>query len=359
MVKCKKCGASCNILDQTCSRCGASLCLPDDGPESLLQTDDTDTLLEKTSRLIDRELADMEQEIFGASTAAVAGHPSIVKRFGDLDAPAAGMFLQGGLKTLDTREEEILQIAAFVIKSPHVQTNRLYRQRAEATSLVYLADDPKVNAFATDVRHPEILAKPPMIVFLGGLANATRLASFAMASHAVLDNVESWNLFAAAIQSVGQAIVAGQGTLDTETATAIYAQSGFKELAANEEIIRRTRSYGAAMNMSVIAHELGHIALGHTLSLAWVPDEVSRNQEREADSFCASVAGVSPFSDHTIAGGIFWWVILTWAASAANNETRVTTHPHSRERLMDYIRANQSQAAALGITPESIEELLP
>ncbi len=111
------------------------------------------------------------------------------------------------------------------------------------------------------------------------------------------------------------------------------------------------------MNMDVISHELGHIALCHTLGRN-VNMEISRNQEREADSFAASVASSSPFSDYIVAGGIFWWVIMAWVDAASDN-TEETTHPHSQERLMDYIRSNRDQAEEIGVGEASIFEFLP
>jgi hypothetical protein len=111
------------------------------------------------------------------------------------------------------------------------------------------------------------------------------------------------------------------------------------------------------MILNVVAHELGHICLGHTLGVKQ-NYEISRNQEREADSFAASVTASSPFSDYIVSGGIFWWVIMTWAAESAGLQAE-TSHPHARERLMDYIRANKAQAEEIGITQETIQAYLP
>jgi len=185
-----------------------------------------------------------------------------------------------------------------------------------------------------------------------------RLASLAMAGMVYGDGQGNRSLPAEVMQAMGREIVAQGGQLDRETASRIYLQTGLAGLGDDDELQRRARSYGAAMVITVIAHELGHIALGHTLATGEATEEISRNQEREADSFAASVATASPFSDYTVAGGIFWWMILTWVAAASGNP-RATTHPHARERLMDFIRANQAQAEALGITADNIPEFLP
>jgi hypothetical protein len=198
---------------------------------------------------------------------------------------------------------------------------------------------------------PELDAKPPLICIQGGLTRVSRLVAAALAANFEYATENSREKLVEAVQRIGRQVVEGQGTLPMESAEDI---SDTIESCSDS----KRKSYNAAMNMTVIAHELGHIALGHTLGDGRVNFEISRNQEREADSFAASVASSSPFGDYIVAGGIFFWVIMTWIDAASGNFSQ-TTHPHARERLMDYIRANADQAEAIGFDADSIGDYLP
>lgn len=81
----------------------------------------------------------------------------------------------------------------------------------------------------------------------------------------------------------------------------------------------------------VLAHELGHHALGH-LSTKQRRREYSLNQEREADSFSSSVLHCLPLRHACIVG------VCLFHASLAIPKT--PTHPSSRERVRNYIEAN-------------------
>ena len=350
-MNCKVCKQSVNILAKTCPYCGASLSVLDAGPTDLFQKN---SLQDRTNSLIDQELDASLAEEFGPDSGR---GQTFGVRLGALDLPARSFLATGGPVMLQTRREEMEQIAAFVITSPHVQANSAYKDRAERTNFFFAAEDDSVNAFATDCRHPRIDLDPPMIVVMGGLANSTRLIALALAQDQVQRNPESRSLLISVIRAIGSCINERQGRLGMEFTETIYTRTGLGLFCDNQEVQRCARSYAAAMNMSVVAHELGHIVLGHTLG-ATLSLEASRNQEREADSFAATIADTSPFSDYTVAGGIFWWVLLTWREEV-RDPVSVTTHPHSRERLMDYIRANRSQAAALGMDEQIINDFLP
>lgn len=356
-MKCEKCGHLVNVLDEVCGGCGSSLSLLGDEPQVSMARSPLDSF----SSLLEVELKEMQDELF---TPQSLGRPSRNNTeedgvvFADLAGANKRYFLDLMEVKLTTPKEEVYQIASFVFTSSHVQTNLLYRERAAKTSLVFQEDEDLVNAFATDGKLPGVNVSPPIIVLFGGMTNATRLASLALAYNSVMDSVESHQLLVNVIGALGRRVVESRGCFTEKDAIAIDEQFEIAAKLLDGEVKRRAISYGAAMNMSVIAHELGHIALGHTLSEQRSSLEISRNQEREADSFSASVASTSPFSDYMIAGGIFWWIILTWVEASAGGG-RENTHPHSRDRLMDYIRANRDQAKALGMDEVSIIDFLP
>ncbi len=343
-----------NVLDRHCPSCGRSQSILDDE----VARDFGDELLEKASQAIESELETACNDIPNNRS---AGGPGLSRRkgggscwkLGQLAPQAeADLFDFAGRHALDTPVAEIQQMAQFVFYSSHVQSNLLYRERAGRTTLHYLPEADTVNAFATDARIPEFDAEPPLIGILGGMTRVSRLMAFALAEEVESDKANARQRLKRIIRQVGQKVVEGEGSLALADAEEIF------EGLAPSVSPGKARSYNAALNMTVIAHELGHIALGHTLGSGPACLEISRNQEREADSFAASVAGSSPFGDYIVAGGVFFWVIMAWIDAAAGDAAQ-TTHPHARERLLDYIRANQEQAAAIGFDAENVGAFLP
>ncbi|MEW5911072.1 MAG: hypothetical protein AB1814_00820 [Thermodesulfobacteriota bacterium] len=250
-----------------------------------------------------------------------------------------------------------MQMAQFVFHSPHVQGNHLYRTRAGETTLIYASADDKVNAFATDQTIPELSIEPPYLVVHGGMTRTARLMALGLGADRRHKSFAARGTLIQTVQGLGVRIVSGAGNLTKEAAKGILAETGLTASLGDEEILCLARSYAAAILMNVVGHELGHIVLGHTLGRAG-NFKVSRNQEREADSFAASVIATSPFSDYLVGGSIFFWILLAWVDKTLGPE-KETTHPHARERLQAFIKANREEAASLGIDVESVEEFLP
>lgn len=388
-MNCLHCRAEVNVFDTTCHACGKALRSFDLGSDDLTggawfeQTigsierdislatkglmaglDGIDSLADSVNNELAKELLQAEQSLFGSHDeprkagskgGSVFPAPEISWKLSTLAKPPEGSgLLKTSLVDRETYRAEIHQIGQFVFHSSHVQANPLYKQRAESTTLLCLSEQDEVNAFATDHRHPGISVDPPFIVLFGGLSRAARFAALELGLDQTLKTRDSRVRLHGAIQALGRKIMADSGTFSDEAAEALYEEfGGTQRIAENSEAVRKGRSFSAAMNMSVIAHELGHIALGHTLG-ARTSYEISRNQEREADSFASSVASASPFTDYIVAGSIFWWIIMTWVEAAAGRG-KETTHPHARERLLDFIRANRDQAMALGIDGETVK----
>lgn len=350
---CKHCRQTIDVLAITCPLCGGPQSILD---EPLVVKSTVDDFLNRVERSIENELAAEYRGFDGAGSPVPWVRPrestGVGWALGRLQPQATADFLVFGENRLETAAAEIQQMAQFVFYSSHVQSNRLYRQRAARTTLHYLPEDDMVNAFATDCAIPIIDVEPPLICIQGGLTRVSRLVAAALAENAESRTTASRDHLKTVVQQLGRQVVEEDGALSLEAAEAIaeMIQGSFSD--------GKTRSYNAAMNMTVIAHELGHIALGHTLSESQVNPEISRNQEREADSFAASVASASPFGDYIVAGGIFFWIIMAWIDAAAGNANQ-PTHPHAQERLMDYIRANREQAVAIGFCADSIVDYLP
>jgi len=259
-----------------------------------------------------------------------------------------------GVFSLQTYNNEITQIFELVRHSTVIQGNDVYCKRAGATTLFFQEECDEVNAFATDDSFPDVPETPPFVVVEGGLCNASKFVALALAASVEHKNR---NHLLGCIQWFGAKI------RENGCFPAIDADQGYKdlglELLLTEEVQRKARSYFSAMILHVSAHELGHICLSHTLGRA---DnlEVSRNQEREADSFASSVLSTTPYSDYNCHGASVLWMVWTWVEEGNFSFLReATTHPLSRERLIRLISDNASQLSATGITVNNIDEYLP
>jgi len=244
--------------------------------------------------------------------------------------------------------QELVQLAAYVIHAPHVQTNDLYRSVASKVVFCPAIDDPTLNAYA----YVDAKQGAPVITILGGAACLSGLTGLAVAaSRGTPKHLGEF------FKVLGPSIVRCNGQLSPEANQLIAEQCGLMGSAGDIAAQKLARSYAAGMCIYVISHELGHIVLGHTMGEAQNL-EISRNQEREADSFACSVVSSSPFADYLVAGGIAWQLAMVWCESASKQRT-ATTHPLALERLVSFIRSNEAQARELGVDLQSLTELLP
>ena len=96
---------------------------------------------------------------------------------------------------------------------------------------------------------------------------------------------------------------------------------------------------------AVLAHEVGHLVYGHVdgpTSLF----EVSRNAEREADSFAASALLTMPHPERALLGAVMFWACVIHH-SRLHGEERAVTHPLSAERLDAMIQSMPSAMRTL------------
>jgi len=108
--------------------------------------------------------------------------------------------------------------------------------------------------------------------------------------------------------------------------------------------------------LAVVAHELGHICLSHTLSLE-DSNTCSRNDERQADLFAFSVIATTPFAKYNAMATLFVDILFEWMGGGS--EDTATTHPHSKERVMNCLASNHMVFRAYGITKDNINDFLP
>ena len=271
-------------------------------------------------------------------------------------------------EVLAPKPSQIHQSASFTLSSPFIQENAAYAKRVSSINFVYMDHDLQLNAYATD--HPVTLedgtkVTPPVVVFLAGLDVAIRLAAAALSTHLAVAELRQKtpgsSLLAGTLSRIGETL-RRTGKFGPEASLAIFKECVLPSVPdVDEHTISLTRSYTAAMESFVIAHEAGHVALGHTQGGRQNLD-VSRNQEREADSFAASTLSTSPFRDYLFLGGVFVTIIFSWTEFVFGNRP-ATTHPLGRERFFNLLRSNSASADEVsrrfGLTTQRLTELLP
>ena len=249
----------------------------------------------------------------------------------------------------DTSDAELGQLMAYVTSSSHVTTNTRYAQTAAGLSFQIDRETNDVNAYASvDEDGGE------SIVLLGGMIRMANLLSAAYVGSGVVDASGNRNdgLLVRAVSALGRYCLVCKGAISPKQACRFALRHGLHRIMGDSALRRKAKSFSAGMITCILAHELGHLALGHCCGEH--PNlEVSRNTEREADSFASSVISSSPFGDYLIIGSILCESVWVWVQNATG--AIETTHPLARERLADLIRANPSTAAELGMTADGSE----
>lgn len=249
---------------------------------------------------------------------------------------------------LTPSEAEIEQLYAYVVKSPAVAGNIQYRDMMDGLPLVYIATNDTVNAFAgrrDSVDEEGAVRIGLHMTVLGGIARYARLVGLA----AAMEGAGRENALGRLVETMPRGIYS---RCSEEEAMKVIEKNSLVPALADPAVRQKAVSYSSGMLMSVLAHETGHLALGHLLSdgSSKPNSEISRNHEREADSFASSVISASPFGEYIFAGTLFMHYALAMQSDGESDAGR--SHPLSRERFENFVRANRDKAAAMGITLE-------
>lgn len=238
------------------------------------------------------------------------------------------------------RQNDLNFIFELCVRSPYIEGNRDYKKKARATEIT-LKNDDDINAYAQSLG-----GSKSSIKVLTGLCNIAIPLAFALAAFK-LDND---------INDLTHAcnIIADNSNFPIEKVNSTLIKLGYdvKNTYINEE----ARSYFTGMMLAVVAHELGHICLSHCIR----DDgsfETSRNDERSADLFAQSIISSTPFGGYLILSSLFIEILFTWMNK--NNTGPATTHPHSRERVMNTLNSHEQYLNEIGITKDTIEDFLP
>lgn len=206
----------------------------------------------------------------------------------------------------------------MVFANPFVEENQEYRGKTGETTFYYDKENMQVNAF---VPH-----KKRKIIFCDGYLN-----------------------YLFAVETIFKHRFYDKLTLLSKTLFDNKFSFSFEEISEvtgyepDQDIIRN----GFISSFETIAHELGHSCLDHIFTLRDNLD-VSRNLERQADEFAASVIASSCFNDKLFSFHIKSCV--AWAVDEKDGGiVEPGTHPFALERLKNAIRNNSELARDLGI----------
>ena len=232
--------------------------------------------------------------------------------------------------------EEVWQWWETVRNSMHVRMNEMYSNFAAGTEFFYVHDDDTINAYAGQGDDEK---KPFEIVFLGGAMRFSRIASLAVAVD-MCGRPGTASRFARSIDM--------DGKLSARAALNTMSECGLDEMFNMPGVRAKAQAISSGMIVGILAHEMGHVCLGHIHGPSYYESnlEIARNHEREADLFASSITAACPFGEYVYEGTLFWHYVL---AVQEGNESVASTHPLSRERLENVIRANSSKASMLGI----------
>ena len=255
------------------------------------------------------------------------------------DKPVSKAVAAKAMEYLRPRKGEMVQLFEYVRSSPHVNENALYAKIMKQVNFVFDEEDDRVNAFATIAEKKDTKDAVPLICLQGGAVRFGRAASLAVAAEACGD-VGAAARFIAALKPSDCA------KMDKDGFLRLIKDAGLVPALLEEKTVAQAKSISAGLLLGILAHESGHQALGHVLKSGPNTNlEISRNQEREADSFASSIISSSPFGEYILGGTLFWHYALAMQEDAGE----ATTHPHSRERLENFVRNNSDLARAYGI----------
>jgi len=244
---------------------------------------------------------------------------------------------------LTPSEAEVEQLYSYVVKSPFLAENLQYRERMQAVTFHYLETNDTVNAFGGR-RVIEKDGKQELAfvtVLYGGAARYARLVGLA----AALEDNGHKGILKKFVAAMPKSFCA---QCNADDCVRFIANAGLGAAFRSEKIRQKAISYSSGTIVSVLAHESGHHALGHLLSVSEKRNlEIARNQEREADSFSSSVISTSPFGEYIFAGTLFWHYAV--AMQSDGKTDRASNHPLSKERFENFVRANAEKAAAMGL----------
>lgn len=241
-----------------------------------------------------------------------------------------------------TNKGQLNQLFEFMRNSSFVQGNDHYREILSQVKFRYDDRNDAVNAYSR-ARRKWLGEDAQEVLCFAGAARFARLISLGWAAE--LEGREG------AVQRLLDGMKPGQFSVLTDAdAAALLRGAGLEDALENPAVRARAESISSGMLSFILAHELGHQALGHVFGDA-DSHGVSRNQEREADSFASNVLETSAFGEYMFVGELCWQYAL---ATQQKDSSAPGTHPEAQERMENLLREHPELAKACGLGPENL-----
>jgi len=240
---------------------------------------------------------------------------------------------------LEPTSEELTSSLGLVCSSRFIRNNEFYHNTVSRLSFSFDATADELNAYA---------CADETIVYLRGLAVAQRVTAAVIS---VLDKNHSVTpLSSSAADSLLTGVFDRIGKKDSwntsegvEVLQSLFDSPAFA-IGSVLPNLSVARSIATACECYVIAHEIGHLALGHVQADVVWPEDVQRNQEREADSFASSTLSQAPFAEYLFIGHLAT-LFLFLQSQRRRGEDRNSSHPDPESRLKSACLNNPSLAA--------------
>lgn len=130
-------------------------------------------------------------------------------------------------------------------------------------------------------------------------------------------------------------------------------------LATDSVMVEICGMYAKTMLTAIIAHECGHICLGHCPYAGQdVNYSLDRNDERQADTFMSSVMQSTCAGAQGAIGAIMAFIGLRWASNDRKDKESYYTHPASHERLNMLFNDFAAPLTVSHITRNQLRDLL-
>lgn len=252
-------------------------------------------------------------------------------------------------------EDEIQAVFVQIARSPCVEQNPDYRNRAARAIFRYLLHRADINAYAQKKSNGTF-----EVVFYGGLIVAQRVVAAAVAAG---------DSQAGGKGDLKQPIQQALGTIlraMKKHNRAFHSQNGhnlyrhfLSESAMANPHLGCSQAIAQAMHGHVIAHEFGHHFFGHTSDESAGDSDSSRMQERQVDAFALQLLDSLAHRDFSHLGAIL--SILTLAIMHQDPSEEGSSHPAPMERLELVFKnreASEMCAERFGITADLCNRII-
>lgn len=252
-------------------------------------------------------------------------------------------------------EDEIQAVFVQIARSPCVEQNPDYRNRAARAVFRYLPHRADINAYALKKNNGTF-----EVVFYGGLIVAQRVVAAAVAAgdSQAGGKGDLKQPIQQALGTILRAMKKHNRAFHSRNGHNLYRHFLSESAMANPHL-GSSQAIAQAMHGHVIAHEFGHHFFGHTSDESAGDSDSSRMQERQVDAFALQLLDSLAHRDFSHLGAIL--SILTLAIMHQDPSEEGSSHPAPLERLELVFKnreASEMCEARFGITADLCNRII-